>query len=98
MQTSAPLWLEQCLLLAIAWTMIFMWLSVKPTFGRFLVALVPALLASTVVAMQYSIQPGERATITMFACVAAVIAPATLMMKHQLELLFPRARLVRRRR
>ena len=98
----AELPIPQCMLLVFAWIMILMWRTVKPPQLLFVIALAPAAFATLLVVLQHYIKPSELdTTITMFACIAAVIVPASLMMRHQLvrlvKFVFPRARVVRRR-
>ena len=90
------------LLLSLAWVAIGMWRSVKPPRPLFVVALVPALVATALVVWFSTRRPSESDLIaTMFACVAAVVVPFAIMMRHQvvrlIKFVFPSARLVQRR-
>jgi hypothetical protein len=91
-----------CLLLLLAWAALVMWRSVKPPRYLFNLALVPALVASGLVALQLAGGHGATLAIaTMYVCVAAVVVPFAIITRHQLvrviEVVFPIARLVRRR-
>jgi hypothetical protein len=92
-----------CLLLVFAWAGILMWRSVKPPRYLWLSALLPALFASALVALQMAVDAGETvAIVTIYACAVAMIVPFAIMMRHQIvrlvQAVIPSARLVRRRR
>ena len=90
------------LLLSLAWVAIGMWRSVKPPRTLLIVAVVPAVIATALVVWFTTRRPTERDLIvTMYACVAAVVVPFAIMMRHQvvrlIKFVFPSARLVQRR-
>lgn len=90
------------MLLSLAFTAIYMWRSVRPPTFLFVTAIVPALVATVLVAIEQLVPGTERDQIvTMYACVLAVVVPSAIMMRHQfvrlVRAVFPRAHLVRRR-
>jgi hypothetical protein len=92
-----------CLLLLLAWTGILMWRTLKPPRYLFVIAAVPAMVASALVVMQMAIDAGGTVAVTtIYLSVAAVFVPFTIMVRHQIvrliEFVFPTARLVRRGR
>ena len=90
-------------LLVLACMLLWCWQRSEPSRVLFVLPLVVVVVAVGLSVWQV-ISPGrERAiAVTMFACVAAVILPALLMMRPLFERLaifvFPRARLVRSKR
>jgi hypothetical protein len=92
-----------CMLLILAWSGILMWRTVNPARPLFVAAVLPAIVASALVATQMAIGGTHvLGIVTIYLCVAAVIMPFGIMTRHQLvrliEVVFPTARLVRRRR
>jgi hypothetical protein len=92
-----------CLLLLLAWAGILMWRSVNPRRPLLIAASLPALVASALVAIQMTVGGTKLlAFVTIYVCVAAVIVPFAIMMRHELarvlHVVLPIARLVRRGR
>jgi hypothetical protein len=92
-----------CLLLILAWAGVLMWRSTKLQRGLLGVALVPLVVASALVLLQMAVDCGTTVAITtMYICLAAVVLPYAIMVRHELarviHAVLPIARLMRRRR
>lgn len=89
-------------LLALAWLAIWMWRWAKPSPVVFGLALVPASVATTLTVLWWPEATEQQITYAMFAAEIAVLVPFLLMMRQQVarlvQFVFPRARLVRKRR
>jgi hypothetical protein len=86
-----------------AWIAIAWWRRLHPPSALFIIGIVPAAFATLLALLGTTLADTEQVrVIAMVSSVAALIVPTSLMMRHQLarliKFVFPRARLVRRRR
>jgi len=90
------------LVVGLAWTAIWMMRWAKPQPVLFGLALVPAAVATTLTVLWWPECTEQQLIYTMYASVIAVLVPFALMMQQQVarlvQFVFPRARVLRKRR